>query len=88
MGPLPLNLLPEDILYSHWFAVLTGFVAINTVLYVTLAALKSVPVIRPGRWFQRRYVRSRTRSIHPDAVEAGERPALSPGEGGDPANGT
>ena len=70
MSLTPLGiLLPESVLYSTWFAVLATFVAINTVMYVTLATLKALPAIRPRDWFRRRYVRARTRSIYPDAVE-------------------
>ncbi|WP_433677179.1 hypothetical protein [Microbacterium gorillae] len=56
--------LPEGVLNSAWFAVLAGFVAVNTVVYVCLAIFKMLP---PPRWRWRgRSRRSETRSIHPD----------------------
>lgn len=64
-------LLPESVLTSEWFAVLAAFVAINTVMYVTLAVSKTVPKIHPYDLFPRRYTRAETRSIHPDAPEPG-----------------
>ena len=39
-------LLPESVLSSDWFAVLAAFVAINTVMYVTLAVTKT-PIFAP-----------------------------------------
>lgn len=59
-------LLPEDTLSAPWFLVLAGFVAINTVVYVTLAVAKAMPRISLGDWLPRRYARQETRSIHPD----------------------
>lgn len=38
-------LLPESVLSSDWFAVLAAFVAINTVMCVTLAVTKTLPKI-------------------------------------------
>lgn len=60
-------LLPESTLASGWFAVLSVFVAINTVMYVALAIGKVLPKVYPRDWLPRRYARSRTRSIHPDS---------------------
>ena len=60
-------LLPESVLSSSWFAVLSVFVAINTVMYVGLAIGKVLPKLYPGDWVPRRYERSQTRSIDPDA---------------------
>ncbi|WP_218938045.1 hypothetical protein [Actinomyces culturomici] len=62
-------LFPESILTTPWFAALSAFVALNTIVFLTLAILKILPVVRPGAWFRRPYKRSETRSIHPDAVE-------------------
>lgn len=60
-------LLPESTLGSGWFAVLSVFVAINTVMYVALAIGKVLPKVYPRDWLPRRYARSQTRSIHPDS---------------------
>lgn len=59
-------LLPEGVVHSRTFAVLAGFVAINTVMYVALSVAKVLPRVHPGDWLPRRYQRSETRSIHPD----------------------
>ncbi len=72
-------LLPESVLSSDWFAVLAAFVAINTVMYVTLAVTESLPKIRVRDLLPRAYVRSETRRIHPDDAEPGPR---SPGGSG------
>ncbi|MFS4488184.1 hypothetical protein [Dietzia kunjamensis] len=73
-------LLPESVLSSDWFAVLAAFVAINTVMYVTLAALKMLPKIHVRDLLPRTYVRSETRSIHPEDTESGPRAARRPSE--------
>ncbi len=63
---LPAGILfPVEILQTHGFAVLAGFVAINTIVYVSLAALKIFPA--PRIRYRGRSRRSETRSIHPDA---------------------
>lgn len=69
-GHLVATLLPESILGAHWFAVLSTFVAINTILYVAMSVFKVLPkpylsdVVRPhGR-------RAETRSIYPNGHSA------------------
>jgi hypothetical protein len=58
---------PQSLLDTDWFAILATFVAINTVMYAALAAVKVLPkVYRPG-WLRTRHERGETRSIHPDA---------------------
>lgn len=64
-------LLPESVLSSEWFAILAAFVAINTVMYVTLAVAKTLPKVHFYDLFPRQYTRAETRSIHPDAPEPG-----------------
>lgn len=59
-------LLPEGTLHQPWFQALAVFVAINTLVYVTLAMVKSLPRIYPGDFLPRRHRRSETRSIYPD----------------------
>jgi len=59
-------LLPETLLHSNFFAVLTLFVAINTLIYVALAVAKILPKIYMSDWIQRRRTRSETRSIYPE----------------------
>ncbi|WP_206051791.1 hypothetical protein [Nocardioides ferulae] len=60
-------LLPESLVQSRGFAVLSAFVAINTVMYVALAVGKTLPKVYPRDWLPRRYRRGETRSIDPDA---------------------
>jgi hypothetical protein len=59
-------LLPQSVLSSGFFAVLSAFVAINTVMYVTLAVAKALPKLYLSDWVSRGNTRSQTRSIHPD----------------------
>jgi hypothetical protein len=59
-------LLPESFLQSDFFAVLATFVAINTVLYVTMAVAKILPKVYAAEWFRGRNRRAETRSIYPD----------------------
>jgi hypothetical protein len=59
-------LLPQSVLSSGFFAVLSAFVAINTVMYVALAVAKAMPKVYLSDWMSRRNTRSQTRSIHPD----------------------
>ncbi len=64
------SVLPENIMHAPWFATLSMFVAINTVLYLTLAIIKLLPKAYLSDWVDQRNRRSETRSIYPD-VEAG-----------------
>ncbi|WP_300681605.1 hypothetical protein [Nocardioides sp.] len=51
-----------------WFiTVLSGFVAVNTVLYVTLAIFKVLPKVYLSDWFSGANRRGETRNIDPDA---------------------
>jgi hypothetical protein len=60
------SILPADLMHSRWFAVLTTFVAVNTVLYLTLAIIKILPKAYVSDWIDRRNRRSETRSIYPE----------------------
>lgn len=60
-------LLPESVLRHEFFAVLAAFVAINTILYVTLSLAKILPKVYVSDWLSSRNRRGETRSIHPDA---------------------
>ena len=55
---------PVETLQSGWFAVLAAFVAVNTILYVSLALTKLLPA--PRLRHRGRSRRSETRSIYPD----------------------
>jgi len=60
-------LLPESTLSEEFIAVLSAFVAINTIVYVTLAVSKILPKVYVRDWFGTRNRRAETRSIDPDA---------------------
>ena len=51
---------------TQWFAVLSMFVAINTVLYLTLAIIKLLPKAYLSDWIDQRNRRVETRSIYPE----------------------
>jgi hypothetical protein len=59
-------LLPESVMHTGWFAVLSVFVAINTVLYLTLAIIKLLPKLYLSDWVDHRNRRAETRSIYPE----------------------
>lgn len=60
-------LLPDSILRNELIAVLAAFVAINTIVYVTLAVAKILPKLYLSDHLSARNRRSETRSIDPDA---------------------
>ena len=60
-------LLPDHILRNELVAVLAAFVAINTIVYVTLAVAKILPKVYVRDWLSTRNRRAETRSIDPDA---------------------
>ncbi|MDN4610177.1 hypothetical protein [Arthrobacter burdickii] len=60
-------LLPESVLSSSEFAILAAFVAINTVVYASLALANILPRIYPTDWVTNRNRRTETRSIYPDS---------------------
>ena len=64
------SVLHESIMHTPWFASLSMFVAINTVLYLTLAIIKLLPKAYVSDWIDQRNRRSEIRSIYPDG-EAG-----------------
>jgi hypothetical protein len=69
MSPLVLAglVFPESLMHTEWYAVLSVFVAVNTVLYLTLAIIKLLPKVYVGDWVNHRNRRAETRSIYPDA---------------------
>jgi hypothetical protein len=60
-------LLPESTLREEFVAVLAAFVAINTIVYVTLAVAKILPKVYFRDLVDTRNRRSETRSIDPGA---------------------
>jgi hypothetical protein len=66
------------VLHANWIAVLTAFVALNTVMYAALAVAKVLPKMYVSDWVRSRNRRSQTRSIYPDGhtdvAEAGGDP--------------
>lgn len=59
-------LLPTSVMHTQWFAVLSVFVAVNTVLYLTLAIIKLLPKAYLSDWVSQRNRRAETRSIYPE----------------------
>lgn len=66
-----LVIVPEAWLHSRAFAIVSTFVAINTLVYLALALVKALPVVVPARWLPHHYHRSETRSIYPELHEPG-----------------
>lgn len=60
-------LLPESVIHSQSFAVLSAFVALNTVAYAVLSLAKILPKFYVSDWVKGRNRRAETRSIYPDA---------------------
>jgi len=60
------SVLPHYLMDSSWFAALSTFVAINTVLYLTLAIIKLLPKAYLSDWVDQRNRRSESRSIYPE----------------------
>lgn len=65
---IPLGILiPSSLMSTPFFAVLSTLVAVNTLIFVTLAVAKMLPAIHPAEILHRRGRRKETRSIYPDA---------------------
>jgi hypothetical protein len=58
-------LFRASLLQQEWFAVLSAFVAINTIMYTALAIAKMLPKIYLSDLWHRRDRRLINRSIHP-----------------------
>ena len=70
MTVVPLGiLLPVSTLNHTCFAVLSAFVAINTIVYTALAVAKIAPKIYLNDLVDRRDRRTANRSIHPTPDE-------------------
>ena len=59
-------LLPESILQTNSFKILATFVALNTLMYATLAFLKVLPKGYALSWFRGFNRRAQNRSIYPE----------------------
>ncbi len=55
----------QNIMHARWFTALSVFVAINTVLYLTVAIVKLLPKVYLSDLAPQRNKRSETRSIYP-----------------------
>jgi len=64
-APLLAGVLPQNIMHTPWFAELSMFVAINTLLYLTLAMIKVLPKAYLSDWIDQRNRRAEPRSIWP-----------------------
>ena len=63
------NVLPSSWLSSTWYATLTAFVAVNTLVYVVLSVSKVLPRVHPTTWLRTDSAASRrreSRSIFPE----------------------
>ena len=58
----------EAVFATTWFALLLSFVAVNTLMYLTLAISKILPKLYLGTLRKRRYERNQERSIHPQGM--------------------
>jgi hypothetical protein len=47
------GVLPHEWLTSAWYATLTAFVAVNTIVYVVLSVSKILPRLHPTTWLRR-----------------------------------
>ena len=73
----PATVFPSSWLTSPWYATLTAFVAVNTLLYVVLSISKILPRVHPTTWLLSRDGASRrreSRSIYPDGVDHPDAP--------------
>jgi hypothetical protein len=61
-----LTILPTVVLHTQWFADLTAFVALNTIMYAALAVAKVLPKVYVSDWGGARNRRAQTRSIYPE----------------------
>ncbi|MFH8248981.1 hypothetical protein ACH3VR_01275 [Microbacterium sp. B2969] len=57
---------PQELLTTPAFQFLAAFVAINTIMYATLAIAKMLPKVYLSDIISRRDRRKETRSIHPN----------------------
>lgn len=64
------TVLPESILGTPWFAVLSTFVAINTILYVSMSIFKILPKPYLSDVVRHHGRRAETRSIYPNGHSA------------------
>lgn len=72
------GVLPASWLSSTWYATLTAFVAVNTLVYVVLSVSKVLPRLHPTTWLRRAGAATRrreSRSIYPEGVRPEGGPA-------------
>ena len=62
-------LLPESVLHTPGFALLSAFVAVNTVVFVALAVVKMLPALPLSVLLIHRNRRGENRTIYPDGFE-------------------
>ena len=67
---LALSVIPESMLHTQWYAALSGFVAVNTILYVTLSIFKIMPKLYLNDFISHHGRRAETRSIFPNGHSA------------------
>lgn len=62
-------LLPESVIHTDAFKVLATFVALNTLMYATLAVVKILPRVHRPAWLADRNRRAQDRSIYAGRTE-------------------
>ena len=70
-----LSVFPHEWLDSGWYARLTAFVAVNTLIYALLSISKILPRMHPTTWLRGSNGASRrreSRSIYPGGVVVGD----------------
>lgn len=76
------TVLPESILGARWFAVLSAFVAINTILYVSMSIFKILPKPYLSDVLRRHGRRAETRSIYPEGYRVPDADQAASGDRG------
>ena len=76
---LALAVLPESVLHAQWYAALASFVAVNTILYVSLSIFKIMPKLYLSDVVKHHGRRAETRSIYPNGTSAPESYVPAPG---------
>lgn len=65
-----ISVMEGSVFTETWFMLLLSFVAVNTLMYLTLAISKMLPKFYLGTLRKRRHERSQERSIYPDGMES------------------
>lgn len=64
-----MDFFTPDTLQTTWFQILAAFVALNTIIYTTIAIIGVLPRLYPTKWLSGMHTRSESRSIYPGVAE-------------------